>query len=91
MTAFLVPGALDQLTGGYLFDRHVVEGLRATGRAVDAIELPGSFPEPDAAARASLSVAYVLGRWHRFAKSGFRKQPTDGLEAQLGLLIGPAT
>lgn len=51
MTAFLVPGALDQLTGGYLFDRHVVEGLRATGRAVDAIELPGSFPEPDAAAR----------------------------------------
>jgi len=50
-------------------------------------ELP---PEPDPAARASLSVAYVLGRWHRFAKSGFRKQPTDGLEAQLGLLIGPA-
>ncbi|MBV8211020.1 MAG: nucleoid occlusion factor SlmA [Burkholderiaceae bacterium] len=50
-------------------------------------ELPA---EPDAAVRASLSVAYVLGRWHRFAKSGFRKQPTDGLEAHLGLLIGPA-
>jgi len=50
-------------------------------------ELPA---EPDAAARASLAVAYVLGRWHRFAKSGFRKQPTDGLEAQLGMLIGAA-
>jgi glycosyltransferase involved in cell wall biosynthesis len=50
VTAFLVPGALDQLTGGYLFDRHVVEGLRASGRAIDAIELPGQFPGPDAVA-----------------------------------------
>ena len=32
--AFLVPGSLDQLTGGYLFARRVVEGLRALGRAV---------------------------------------------------------
>ncbi len=51
MTAVIVPGALDQLTGGYLFDRHVVEGLRASGRAIDAIELAGEYPEPDEAAR----------------------------------------
>ena len=51
MTAFLVPGALDQLTGGYLFDRHVIEGLRASGRAIDAVELPGRYPEPDEIAR----------------------------------------
>ena len=51
MIAFLVPGALDQLTGGYLFDRHVVEGLRAMGRAVDPIELKGQYPEPDTTAR----------------------------------------
>ena len=57
MIAFLVPGALDQLTGGYLFDRHVVEGLRASGRAVDAIELAGQFPEPDAAALVAASQA----------------------------------
>jgi TetR/AcrR family transcriptional regulator len=44
----------------------------------------------DTAARASLVIAFVLGRWHRFAKSGFRKQPTDGLEAQLTILIGAA-
>ncbi len=37
--AFVVPGRLDQLTGGYLFDRRVVEGLRARGRAVRVIEL----------------------------------------------------
>ena len=57
MIAFLVPGALDQLTGGYLFDRHVVEGLRATGRAVDAVELAGQYPEPDDVARQASSEA----------------------------------
>jgi glycosyltransferase involved in cell wall biosynthesis len=55
--AFLVPGALDQLTGGYLFDRHVVEGLRAKGRAVAAIELAGEFPEADAVARQAAGAA----------------------------------
>ena len=57
--AFVVPGSLAQLTGGYLFDRHVIEGMRAMGRAVEVIELPGRFPEPDetalAAARAALT------------------------------------
>lgn len=60
MTAFLIPGALDQLTGGYLFDRHVIEGLRASGRAVEAIELPGQFPGADAVACAG--AADALGR-----------------------------
>ena len=52
--------------------------------AVTEHELPETF---DAAARASLVVAFVLGRWHRFAKSGFRKLPTDGVETQLPVLL----
>ena len=36
---FVVPGRLNQLTGGYLYDRHIVEGLRARGRVVRVIEL----------------------------------------------------
>jgi TetR/AcrR family transcriptional regulator len=44
----------------------------------------------DTSARASLAVSYVLGRWHRFAKSGFKKQPTEGLDLQLLVLVGPA-
>jgi TetR/AcrR family transcriptional regulator len=44
----------------------------------------------DTGARASLAVSYVLGRWHRFAKSGFRKQPTEGLDLQMAILVGPA-
>lgn len=55
--AFLVPGRLDQLTGGYLFDRRIVEGLRASGRKVDVIELAGSFPEADAIARTAVGAA----------------------------------
>lgn len=57
MTVFLIPGALDQLTGGYLFDRHVIEGLRASGRPIDAIELPGQFPDADDVARGAVSDA----------------------------------
>src|SRR5215469_11969602 len=36
---FLVPGRLDQLTGGYLYDRQIIEGLRRLGRSVSVIEL----------------------------------------------------
>ena len=50
---FIVPGPLDQLTGGYLFDRRMVEGMREAGRDVVVIELPGSFPDPDAEARSA--------------------------------------
>jgi TetR/AcrR family transcriptional regulator len=52
--------------------------------AVTEQELPDSF---DPAARASLVVAFVLGRWHRFAKSGFRKAPADALDVQLPALL----
>jgi glycosyltransferase involved in cell wall biosynthesis len=54
---FVVPGALDQITGGYLFDKRIVEGLRASGRNVDVIELPGRFPEADETARTAAARA----------------------------------
>jgi glycosyltransferase involved in cell wall biosynthesis len=50
---FVVPGPLDQRTGGYIYDRRIVEGLRALGRAVQVHELAGCFPQPDAKARAA--------------------------------------
>ena len=36
---FVVPGRLDQLTGGYLYDRHIIDGLRSRGHAMKVIEL----------------------------------------------------
>lgn len=51
MLTFVVPGALNQVTGGYLFDRRIVEGARALGREVLVVELPGRFPDADTTAR----------------------------------------
>ncbi len=47
----------------------------------------GATPEPpDPGAQANLMLAYVVGRWHQFAKSGFRRKPTDLLDKQWPLL-----
>ena len=36
---FVVPGRLDQLTGGYLYGRHIIENLWARGHDIKVIEL----------------------------------------------------
>ncbi|QJD99959.1 nucleoid occlusion factor SlmA [Massilia forsythiae] len=41
----------------------------------------------DVAARAAMLVSYVTGRWHRFAKSGFRQHPADHSPVHLALLL----
>jgi len=43
----IVPGALDQRTGGYIYDRRIVQGLFELGWPVTVHELPGRFPDPD--------------------------------------------
>lgn len=50
--SFVVPGRLESLTGGYLYDRHIVAGLPSHGWHVDVVELDESFPHPTPAARA---------------------------------------
>jgi len=47
----------------------------------------GHGSEPEVAARACLMVSYVTGRWHRYAKSGFRQHPSEGSGVQLSLLL----
>lgn len=51
----VVPGPLDQLTGGYVYDAHMVAGLRALGWRVYVHNLAGSFPDPDPTARGALA------------------------------------
>lgn len=55
--ALLVPGPFDAISGGYGYDRRIVEGLRANGHAVQVIELDGRHPHPDEAATASARAA----------------------------------
>jgi glycosyltransferase involved in cell wall biosynthesis len=45
--SFLVPGDLGTRTGGYVYDRHIIEGLRARQWAVEVLSLGEGFPAPD--------------------------------------------
>ena len=48
----------------------------------------GRLPQDtDVAARAGIALAYVLGRWLRYAKSGFRRPPGELFEQQALFLI----
>jgi TetR/AcrR family transcriptional regulator len=48
---------------------------------------PGSASQDDVAIRAALLMSFVLGRWHRFARSGFKKLPTEASEISLRILL----
>ena len=51
----VVPGPINQRTGGYLYDSRIVDGLRCLEWSVVVHELSGIFPGPDREARDSLT------------------------------------
>lgn len=53
----IVPGPIEQRTGGYLYDSRMVSGLRKLDWTVTVRGLDGAFPRPDARARAALPAA----------------------------------
>ena len=40
----------------------------------------------DTEAQANLMVCYVIGRWNQYAKSGFKRKPTEFVQQQLSFL-----
>lgn len=44
------------------------------------------LPDTEAGTRAAMVMAFVIGRWHRYAKSGFQVRPTEGAAQQLSVL-----
>jgi len=44
--------------------------------------------DADVAAQANLILAYIVGRWHQYAKSGFKRLPTELWQQQAPLLLG---
>jgi TetR/AcrR family transcriptional regulator len=90
MTRVLVGDALvtedDRLQAriNQLIDR-VEASLRQAFRiAIAQSSLPA---DSDAGARAAIVMAFVQGRWLRFAKSGFKRLPAEGIEQQLPTLV----
>ena len=61
-----------QLRINQLHDRVEATLKQALRFAASQNELPAL---PDPAARANLIMSFVTGRWHQFAKSGFRRDP----------------
>ncbi|WP_246702816.1 glycosyltransferase family 4 protein [Starkeya sp. ORNL1] len=49
--AFAIPGDLEAPTGGYGYDRRLMDELRALGWEIEHIALPGGFPSPSDAER----------------------------------------
>ncbi|SNR64126.1 transcriptional regulator, TetR family /cell division inhibitor SlmA [Methylobacillus rhizosphaerae] len=42
----------------------------------------------DPESQANLLLCFVIGRWHQFAKSGFKRKPMEFVQQQLTLLYG---
>jgi glycosyltransferase involved in cell wall biosynthesis len=57
--ALFVPTPFSTVSGGYNYDRAIVAGLRARGHVVDVLELEGTHPLPDDAARTSARAAWA--------------------------------
>lgn len=55
--ALLVPAPFETVSGGYIYDRRIVKGLRALGHEVQVMELAGRHPLPDAAAETAAQAA----------------------------------
>jgi TetR/AcrR family transcriptional regulator len=67
------------------FDR-IESQLRQSLRA--AAELAGSVtPTVDANAQASVLTSFAVGRLQRYARSGFKRMPTEHLDAALRLMV----
>jgi TetR/AcrR family transcriptional regulator len=61
--------------------------LEATLRQCLRVAATQGGEEPEPSARANLLLSYVIGRWHLYAKSGFKRVPTEWWDRQWPLLV----
>jgi TetR/AcrR family transcriptional regulator len=43
--------------------------------------------QDEVSVRAAMLMSFILGRWHRFARSGFKKLPTEASDVSLRILL----
>ncbi|OGB27654.1 MAG: nucleoid occlusion factor SlmA [Burkholderiales bacterium RIFCSPLOWO2_02_FULL_57_36] len=59
----------------------------ALKQALRVAATQGQANEAEVATRANMIANLVVGRWHRFAKSGFKQNPSEGAQAQIGFML----
>ena len=59
----------------------------AVKQALRVAASQGQADEAEVALRANMIVSLVVGRWHRFAKTGFKQNPSDNAQMQIALLL----
>jgi TetR/AcrR family transcriptional regulator len=47
----------------------------------------GQADEAEVACRAHMILSLVIGRWHRFAKTGFEHNPSEDAQMQIGIML----
>lgn len=58
----------------------------AASQAAEGEAVAANAAADDPAPRANLALCYVIGRWHQFAKSGFKRMPAETFDRQWQLL-----
>jgi len=59
----------------------------ALKQALRVAATEGHGREEEVAPRAAMLASFVIGRWHRYAKSGFKNNPTQDAPLHLALLL----
>ncbi|MGA7776738.1 MAG: nucleoid occlusion factor SlmA [Paraburkholderia sp.] len=80
-----VEASLKQCLRLGLMDANVQETAAANSAAqATSVPLPTDY---DPAVRANLLLSYIVGRWHRYVRSGFARNPAEHADAQLRLIL----
>ena len=72
-----------QLRINQMFDR-----IESTIKQSFRISEAQTGKKVEAEAQANLMISFVIGRWHQFAKSGFKRKPMELVQQQLNYLNG---
>jgi TetR/AcrR family transcriptional regulator len=81
-----VEASLKQCLRLGLMDANVQQGNVSADTSAHAtpVPLPTDY---DPAVRANLLLSYIVGRWHRYVRSGFARNPAEHADAQLILIL----
>lgn len=80
-----VEASLKQCLRLGLMDANIQQTTPANAAAqATPVPLPTDY---DPAVRANLLLSYIVGRWHRYVRSGFARSPAEHADAQLRLIL----